>query len=137
MSAEVAVRAAVIAALRGDAALMAGINALFDGEPVRATMPYGVVGECMGAEWGGKELEGREVRLTIALLDGGEAPGKLAGWMARVDAVMAGVADAGDEWRIVTARLVRSRLSRVNRQPMSGWQAVMDYRVRAVRGEGG
>lgn len=137
MSADVTVRAAVIAALRGDAALMAGINALFDGEPVRATMPYGVVGECIGAEWGGKELEGREVRLTIALLDGGEAPGKLAGWMARVDAVMAGVADAGDEWRIVTARLVRSRLSRVNRQPMSGWQAVMDYRVRAVRGEGG
>lgn len=134
MSAEVAVRAAVIAALRGDAALMAGINALFDGEPVRATMPYGVVGECMGAEWGGKELEGREVRLTVALLDGGEAPGALAGRMARVDAVMAGIAGAGEGWRIVTARLVRSRLSRVNRQPMSGWQAVMDYRVRVVRG---
>ena len=42
MSAEVAVRGAVIAALRSDTALMAGINALFDGEPVRATMPYGV-----------------------------------------------------------------------------------------------
>ncbi len=134
MSADVTVRAAVIAALRGDAALMAGINALFDGEPVRATMPYGVVGECISAEWGGKDLEGREVRLTVALLDGGEAPGKLAGRMARVDAVMAGIADAGEGWRIVTARLVRSRLSRVNRQPMSGWQAVMDYRVRAVRG---
>lgn len=134
MSAEVAVRAAVIAALRGDAALMAGINALFDGEPVRATMPYGVVGECVGAEWGGKELEGREVRLTIALLDGGEAPGALAARIARVDTVMAGIADAGEGWRIVTARLVRSRLSRVNRQPMSGWQAVMDYRVRVVRG---
>jgi hypothetical protein len=124
MSAEMAVRAAVIAALRSDTALMAGINALFDGEPVRATMPYGVVGECIGAEWGGKALEGREVRLTIALLDGGETPG----------ALMGEIADAGAGWRIVTAQLVRSRLARVNRQPMSGWQAMLDYRVRVVRG---
>lgn len=134
MSAEMAVRGAVIAALRSDTALMAGINALFDGEPVRATMPYGVVGECIGAEWGAKALEGREVRLTIALLDGGETPGALAARIARVDATMGEIADAGAGWRIVTAQLVRSRLARVNRQPMSGWQAVLDYRVRVVRG---
>lgn len=134
MSAEVAVRASVIAALRGDAALMAGINALYDGEPVRATMPYAMVGECIGADWGGKDVEGRELRLTVSLLDGGEAPDALAGRIARVDA-MIGMAAPADGWRIVTARLARSRIARVNRQPMSGWQAVLDYRVRAVRGD--
>ena len=48
MSAEVAVRAAVIDALRADTLLMDGLNGLFDGDPVRASQPYGVVGECIG-----------------------------------------------------------------------------------------
>lgn len=132
MSAEVIVRAAVIAALRADGALMAGLNALFDGEPVRATAPYAVVGESVGSEWGGKGVEGAEVRVTIALYDSEETPGRLAGMMARVDPAL-GVAPVLEGWRIVTVRLVRSRVARSSRQPGSGWQAVMDYRMRAVR----
>jgi hypothetical protein len=130
MSAEVAVRAAVIDALRDDAALMDGLNGLFDGEPVRASLPYGVVGECIGADWGGKDVAGREVRLTIGLHDGSETPGRLAGMIARIDPVLAGVA-VREGWRIVTARLVRSRVARAGRQG-GGWTAVVDYRVRAV-----
>ncbi|MFZ2995083.1 DUF3168 domain-containing protein [Sphingobium sp.] len=132
MSAEVTVRAAVIAALRADGALMAQVNALFDGEPVRATAPYAVVGESVGAEWGGKGIESAEVRVTIALYDAGETPALLAGMMARVDPALGG-APVLEGWRIVTARLIRSRVARSSRQPGSGWQAVMDYRVRAVR----
>lgn len=131
MSAEVAVRAAVIDALRADSALMDGLNSLFDGEPVRASLPYGVVGECLGADWGGKDVAGRELRLTIGLHDGGETPGRLAGMIARIDPVLAGVA-VRDGWRVVTARLVRSRVTRAARQG-GGWTAVVDYRVRAVR----
>lgn len=130
MSAEVAVRAAVIDALRADSALMDGLNALFDGEPGRASLPYGVVGECIGADWGGKDVAGRELRLTIGLHDGGETPGRLAGMIARIDPVLAGVA-VREGWRIVTARLVRSRVARAVRQG-GGWSAVVDYRVRAV-----
>lgn len=131
MSAEVAVRAAVIDALRADSALMDGLNVLFDGEPVRASLPYGVVGDCIGADWGGKDVAGRELRLTIGLHDGGETPGRLAGMIARIDPVLAGVA-VREGWRIVTARLVRSRVARAARQG-GGWTAVVDYRVRAVR----
>lgn len=131
MSAEVAVRAAVIDALRADSALMDGLNGLFDGEPGRASLPYGVVGECIGADWGGKDVAGRELRLTIGLHDGGETPGRLAGMIARIDPVLAGVA-VREGWRIVTARLVRSRVARAARQG-GGWTAVVDYRVRAVR----
>ena len=104
---------------------------LFDGEPVRASLPYGVVGDCIGADWGGKDVAGRELRLTIGLHDGGETPGRLAGMIARIDPVLAGVA-VREGWRIVTARLVRSRVARAARQG-GGWTAVVDYRVRAVR----
>ncbi len=131
MSAEVIMRAAVFAALRADAALMAQVNALFDGEPARASAPHVVVGECIGADWGGKDVSAREVRLNIALVDSGETPERLAGMMARVDAVL-GAVPVREGWRIVTARLVRSRVARVSRQPGSGWQAVVDYRLRGV-----
>lgn len=131
MSAEVAVRAAVIAALRGDGALMEQVNALYDGESARAAAPYATVGECLGADWGGKDVEGRELRLTIGLVVADETPGRLAGMMARVDPAI-GAADVLDGWRIVTARLLRSRVAR-NGGAATGWRAVVDYRVRAVR----
>lgn len=131
MSAEVAVRGAVIAALKGDAALMAGLNGLFDGAPVRTSAPYAVVGDCIGGDWGGKDVEGRELRLTISLVEAGETPARLGGLIARIDpAVQAtGVAEG---WRIVTARLVRSRVARTGARE-GGWQAVVDYRLRVVR----
>jgi hypothetical protein len=131
MSAEVVVRAAVIDALRGDAALMAGLNGLFDGAAGRASAPYGVVGDCVATDWGAKGLEGRELTLAISLFDVGETPGRLAGWLARVDAVVRGVDVAGG-WRVAGARLVRSRVARTGAR--DGWQALADYRIRLVRG---
>jgi hypothetical protein len=131
MSVEVAVRAAVIAALREDPMLMDALNGLFDGAPARASEPYAVVGECLGAEWGAKDVDGRELRLTISLFDAGATPGALAPLLARMGVAMAGLDGASDDWRIVTARLVRSRVARTARG-RDGWQAVVDYRLRAV-----
>ena len=131
MSAELAVRSAVMAALRADGLLMAGLNGLYAGEPVRASAPYGHDGECIGTERGGKQVEGREVRLTIGLQDAGETPGRLAGLIGRIDPAI-GAVQACSGWRIVTARLVRSRVMRSGGRPPSGWQAVIDYRLRAV-----
>lgn len=131
MSAEVAVRGAVVAALRGDADLMAGLNGVFDGTPGRASAPYGVVGDCVALDWGAKDVEGRELTLTVSLFDVGEAPSRLAGLLGRVDAVLRAVGSA-EGWRVVGARLVRSRLSRTGAR--DGWQALADYRLRVVRG---
>jgi hypothetical protein len=133
MSAELAVRDAVIAALRGDVALMDGLNGLFDGAPARASAPYGVVGECLGADWGAKDVEGCELRLSISLHDAGETTGRLAALMARIDPAVRGVQGAVDGWRIVTARLLRSRVARATGRGEPGWRAVIDYRIRAVR----
>ncbi|ETI65179.1 hypothetical protein C100_03410 [Sphingobium sp. C100] len=133
MSGEVAVRAAVIAALRADDMLGRAVNGVHDGEPARAAAPYAMVGECLGADWGGKDVEGRELRLTIGLVVAEETPARLAGMIARVDPAI-GAAQAQDGWRIVSARLSRSRVARGG--GAAGWRAVMDYRLRAVR-EGG
>lgn len=131
MSAEVVVRGAVIAALRGDEELMGGLNGVFDGAPVRASVPYAVVGECLASEWGAKGLDGRELRLTIGLHDAGEGPGRLAVLLGRVEPVVETV-EAGDAgWRVVGVRLVRSRVFKV--RDKDGWQAVVDYRLRVVR----
>ncbi|MBA4089519.1 MULTISPECIES: tail completion protein gp17 [Sphingomonadaceae] len=132
MSAEVAVRAAVIAALRADGALMDGLNGLYDGEPGRASAPYGHVGECIGADWGGKDVEGRELRLTIGLRIADETPARLAGLIGRIDPAI-GQAQVQDGWRVVSARLVRSRVARDQGKPPAGWRAVIDYRLRAAR----
>lgn len=133
MSAEVAVRVAVIAALKGDSALMAGMNGIYDGDTGRAAMPYGIVGECIGADWGGKDVAGRELRLTIGLTDPSAGPERLGPRIARVETLLGGVPPR-DGWRIVTARLARSRVARADRQqPGGGWQAILDYRLRAVR----
>ncbi len=133
MSAELAVRGAVLSALKSDAELMDRLNGLFEFAPARASPPYAVLGECLGSDWGAKDVEGRELRLTISLHDAGETPGRLAPAMARIDPAVRGVADAGEGWRVVTARLVRSRVARVGGREQSGWQAVMEYRLRAVR----
>ncbi|MFY9351014.1 MAG: DUF3168 domain-containing protein [Sphingobium sp.] len=129
MSAEVAVRGAVIAALRNDLALMDQMNGLYDGEPARAAAPYGVVGECLGADWGGKDVEGRELRLTVALVVADETPARLGGMIARIEPAI-GAAAVADGWRIVSARLLRSRVAR---NGAGGWRASVDYRLRVVR----
>jgi hypothetical protein len=130
MSAEVAVRGAVVAALRGDAELMAGLNGLFDGAPGRASAPYGVVGDCVALEWGAKDVDGRELVVTVSLYDAGEAPARLAALLGRVDAVLRVLEPAGG-WRVVGARLARSRVARTGAR--DGWQALADYRMRVVR----
>jgi len=131
MSAEVTVREAVIAALKGDAELMGGLNGVFDGQPGRASAPYAVVGECIAADWSAKDIDGRELRLTIGLHDAGETPAQLGALLGRVDPAMQAADASAQGWRIVSARLVRSRVMRTAGRE-GGWQAVVDYRLRVV-----
>ena len=55
---------------------------------MRASAPYGVVGECLGSDWGAKDVEGRELRLSISLHDMAETAGRLGELLARIDKVL-------------------------------------------------
>ena len=57
---------------------------------------------------------------------------RLAGMMAWVEPAL-GAAAGRDGWRIVSARLLRSRVARAGGGAGAGWRAVMDYRLRVVR----
>ena len=75
MSAREVLLAATIARLRGTAGL-AGAG-VFDAPPVRAALPYVQVEEPLLADWSTKSWAGREGRLTVLVLDGGERPVRL------------------------------------------------------------
>lgn len=128
MSAEMAVRAGVLAALQGDAALAALLNGVWDGAPVKASAPFAVVGECLGSEWGTKDRAGREVRVTLTVQDRREGGAGLAEMLALVDAAVKRVAVAG--YQVGTVALLRSRVVRGRED---GWRAMVDYRVRVLK----
>lgn len=107
--AEAAVRARALAVLAGDAALAGLVHGVFDGVPVRASAPYVGVGGAEGSDWGTKDAAGREVRVTLALVGVGEAVGDAAA--GRIEALVPGLRGEAGDWRIVGARVVRTRFA--------------------------
>ncbi len=136
MSAEVSVRAGVLAALREDAELSAVLNGVHDGPPGRAAPPYAVLGECIASEWGAKGVDGRELRLTVSLHDAGDRADRIGAMIGRIGPIMQALEMAGAGWRVLSARLIRSRVMRTGTRDGEGWRAVIDYRMRVVSEEG-
>jgi hypothetical protein len=108
-SAEQAVRARALALLESDAELAGLVHGVFDGSPPRASSPHVAVGMAEGSDWGTKDCAGREVRLTLSLAGVGESLRDRAA--ARVEAVVTAIRGSGDGWRIVGARLWRTRFA--------------------------
>lgn len=129
MSAEQAVRAAALALLAGDAALAGLVHGVFDGVPARASAPYLSAGAAEGSDWGTKDVAGREVRLVLALVGAGEAAGDAAA--ARVEALVPGLRGDTGGWRIVGARVVRTRFGFAKD---GGWRHEMVVRCRCLVG---
>ena len=126
-SAEQAVRARVLTVLASDEALGELVHGLFDGTPPRASAPYATVGAVEGADWGTKDVAGREVRLTLALVGvGAAADDRAAG---RIEALVSALRGAAGEWRIVGARVVRTRFAFAKD---GGWRHEMVVRCRCL-----
>ncbi|WP_432768328.1 MAG: DUF3168 domain-containing protein [Sphingopyxis sp.] len=127
-AAEQAVRERALAVLAGDAALAAAVHGVFDGVPARATAPYVTVGAAEGRDWGTKDAAGREVRLTLALVGAGRAA-DADGAAARIEAAAALLRGNAAGWRIVAARVVRTRLSLAKD---GGWRHEVVVRCRCL-----
>ena len=125
MSVQAMLQAAVVASLEG-----LDVTGVFDAPPVRCALPYAVAEEAVLADWGTKDMAGREGRLAVSIHDGGERPVRLrvlAG--AAEDAVGAMPRDLGEGWRVASLVFVRSRIVRDGVR----WVAVSEWRIRMLK----
>lgn len=107
--AEAAVRARALAALADDVVLAGLVHGVFDGVPARASAPYVSIGGAEGSDWGTKDAAGREVRVTLALVGAGAAAGDAAAGL--IEALVPALRGEAGDWRIVGARVVRTRFA--------------------------
>jgi hypothetical protein len=130
MSVQAVVQAALATALR-EAGL--ALTSVFDAPPVRAAKPYALVEEAQLADWGTKDIAGREGRVSIVLFDGGESPARLRGLAgAAEEAVAAMPRILGDGWAVASLVLLRSRIVR---EGDNRWRSVSEFRLRMLRSE--
>lgn len=125
--AEAAVRARALGALVDDAVLAGLVHGVFDGVPARASAPYVSIGGAEGSDWGTKDAAGREVRVTLALVGAGDAAGDAAA--GRIEALVPGLRGEAGGWRIVGARVVRTRFAFAKD---GGWRHEMVVRCRCL-----
>ncbi len=129
MSATPELQAAIAVALAGADGLEA-LTAIFDAPPVRAALPHAVVEEVLFADWGTKDMAGREARAMVTLRDDGERPVRLRALAGAAEAAVLAMAPAlGAGWRIVSMAFVRGRIAR----EANGWVARSEFRVRMLR----
>jgi len=121
---------ALAAAARAALASVKGLNGVFDGLPVKASLPYAVIETGPESDWSWKSGEGREIRLSIALRDAGERPARLRVLMAEAETALLGLSGVSAGWRIVNTVLVRVRTA----QKRAGeWSGTVEVRVRMER----
>lgn len=129
MSAEAEMRAALLAALRADAALMARVNRVHDDPPLKASPPMVVVGECSGTDWGTKDRPGRELRMSVTIEDDRETQARIAGIMPLVEAAVGSLPGTVGIWQTGSLMLIRSRLYRT---AAGRWVGLLEYRLRVL-----
>ncbi len=109
------------------------LSAVFDGAPVRAALPYAVVGDPVLIDWSAAGVTGREGRLTVTLWDAGEVPARLRTLVEAAEAAVLGIGpNLGAGWRVASLQLVRSRVVRAGGDR---WMGVSEFRVRLYRAQ--
>lgn len=129
MSAEISAREAIRATLDADAALRARVNQVSDGEPVKASGPWLMLGEGSASGFGARGVNGVALRVPVILALRGDAPGEVGAILDALDTAMAAVPEVVGGWKITVLRFERSRL----RRDKAGWRIVTDYMLRLVR----
>ncbi|MEN2786485.1 DUF3168 domain-containing protein [Sphingomonas qilianensis] len=129
MSAESVLQAAVLTVLRGDAGLTAGLNGVFEGPAVRASLPFAELGELLAVDWGTKTAAGRELRIAVTVRGAGDTGAAVAALAGAVGAAIERLPRDLSGWRVASVVLLRTRLLRGG---PGAWAAVVEYRVRML-----
>jgi len=121
----------MIAALKGDAALAAAINGVFEPGAAGPHAPWVEVGAMVARDWGTKDRDGREIVATLRVHDGAREGESVSALAALVTAAIAAMPRAGAGYAIGSLRLRRCSIARAK---SGAWIATMDFRVRALAG---
>lgn len=106
---EIAFRAALLAHLSADAALAAGLNAITEEAPLRATPPWlGIVASASG-DFSHKTGIGREVRVALELQYLGDDPAAAADLVGAIEARVASLPSDQPGFRIASLSFLRAR----------------------------
>lgn len=130
MSAESVVQDAALACLRGNAVLAAGLNGVFAGPAAKASTPFAELGELLSVDWGFKDRAGRELRLAVTVRDTAETPARVQTLADAVGAAIEALPRDLPGWRVASLVFVRTR---VVRDGVGRWAAVVEYRVRLMQ----
>ncbi len=117
---------AALAALRG----IEGLNAVYDGSPLTAAVPYATVEAGPESDWSHKSGDGRELRLAIQVHDKGESPARLRAVVSRIEEAAAGIGPDLTGWRLVNLVFLRAAMLR---STGAAWTAAIDYRARLLK----
>jgi hypothetical protein len=121
------------ASLEAHAPLADGVSAVLDAAPARAMRPYALVGDPLLADWGTKDMAGREARLSVLLFDAGERPARLRVLAAEAEAAIEAMPRMlGQGWALASLMFVRGRIVR---EGEGRWTASSEWRVRLLRSE--
>ncbi len=105
------------------------VNQIADGEPVKASPPWLLVGGATASGWGARGVDGVTLRQTIELALRGDQLSAVTAILDRVDELLRGMdGDLGD-WRMTNLSFDRSRIRRSGTE----WRAASDYSIRLAR----
>lgn len=121
-----ALRRALVAALRADVELTGQLSGVFDAPPPGQAYPYLSFGPDVMSDAGHKTGEGRLHRLQLSLWDDRPDRRRLMELMSLVENALAALAGDIDGHRLVSFRLARSL---VMRDPIGVDQGVMEFRA--------
>jgi hypothetical protein len=110
---------------------VAGLNGVYSGPPLQASVPYAAADCGAESDWGHKSASGREVKLAVTLRDAGEMPTRIQALMAAAEAALQ-VPPASGGWQLVSFVWLRSRLVREGRGAEASWAGLIEYRARLL-----
>lgn len=126
---EIALRAALVAWLRADAALAGQLNAVTEEAPARASPPWLALVSSSSTDWGCKDRPGREVRVALELQFRGDTPAASSALTAQIEARIEALPRAQDGFAIASIAFLRGR---AEQRAESRRAMLIEYRFRLL-----
>ena len=126
---EIALRAAVLDWLAGDATLASTLNAMVEEAPSRTALPWLAIAASASTDWSVKERSGREVRIALELHCRGDDPATAGALTAAVETRLENLPAQQAGFRVVSSQFLRARAE----QRAANTRAILfEYRFRLL-----